>query len=66
MITLEDLANPNMLDAFVIPEQEWAIMTPEQKAAILYPDVSTTPPTKEELEEIDISEEPTLGDLHNG
>lgn len=63
MITLEDLANPNMLDAFVVPEQEWAIMTPEQKAAILYPDVSTKPLTGEE---IDISEEIMWDDQQNG
>ena len=52
MITLEDLANPNMLDAFVIPEQEWYIMTPEEKAAILFPDMTTKPLNEKEREHI--------------
>lgn len=64
MITLEDLANPNMLNAFVVPEQEWAVMSPQEKAAILFPDVSTKPLTDEE---IDISEEMfAMNDLQNG
>lgn len=63
MITLEELANPNMLDAFVVPEQEWAIMSPQEKMAILFPDVSTKPLTDEE---IDISEEIMWNDEQNG
>lgn len=52
MITLEDLANPNMLNAFVVPEQEWATMTPEEKASVLFPDMTTKPLNEEERKHI--------------